>query len=165
MANYFDAITPEQRALIEASHVFFVASAHSALEGGPDGQGGVNVSPKGNVALEMIDANQVAYLDYHGSGDETARHIASGGPVVVMLMSMGAQDAAIVRLYGRGRVEPVESSPIAERLVARCRDPKGLRQVIRIDVERTATSCGYGVPIYEYVADRAPSQRGRRYKS
>ena len=39
------------------------------------------------------------------------------------------------------------------------------RQVIEIDIERTATSCGYGVPIMEYVRDREATDRGKRYKS
>lgn len=164
MATYFDQLTREQQALIADSRMFFVASAHPTLEGGPDGQGGVNVSPKGNVTLEVIDARQVAYLDYHGSGNETARHAAADGPVTVMVMSMSAEDAAIVRLYGRVRVEPLEDSELAERLLANCAEPRGLRQVVCIDIERTATSCGYGVPIYEHVADRSAAQRGRRYK-
>jgi hypothetical protein len=165
MATHHDAITPEQRALIEESRLFFVASAHTALEPGPEGQGGVNVSPKGNVPLEVIGPNSVAYLDYHGSGNETARHLEAGGPVTVMVMSLSADDAAIVRLYGRGHAEPVEESPLAERLLVRCREKRGLRQVIRIDVEHTQTSCGYGVPVYEYVADRESSQRGRQFKA
>lgn len=36
--------------------------------------------------------------------------------------------------------------------------------LIEITVERTQTSCGYGVPVYEYRGDRARNQRGRRYK-
>jgi len=30
--------------------------------------------------------------------------------------------------------------------------------------ERTQTSCGYGVPVYDYQGDRTKTQRGRRYK-
>lgn len=164
MATHYDKITPEQQALIRESRVFFVASAHARLEAGPSGQGGVNLSPKGNVPLEVIGPNRVAYLDYHGSGNETARQLGSGGPVTVMVMSMQGEDAAIVRLYGQGRVEPVEDSPLAERLLASCREPRGLRQVVTIDVEHTQTSCGYGVPVFEFVADRESSQRGRRFK-
>lgn len=164
MATHHDEITPEQQSLIEESRVFFVASVHAAQQPGPQGQGAVNLSPKGNVPLEVLDSNLVAWLDYHGSGNETARHLASGGPVVVMVMSMEAGDAAIVRLYGRGRVESLEDSPLTERLLERCREPRGLRQVITIDVEHTQTSCGYGVPVFEYVADRETSQRGRRFK-
>lgn len=163
MADHYDRITEPQRALIEASQLFFVASAHAGLESGPGGQGAVNVSPKGNVPLVVVSPNEVAYLDYHGSGDETARHAQSAGPTTVMVMSLTAEDAAVVRLYGRARVEPLDDSDLAPRLLERCRETKGLRQVVRIAVDHTQTSCGYGVPIYEYVADRTSSQRGRRF--
>jgi hypothetical protein len=164
MATHHTRITPEQQALIRESKVFFVASVDPDLGTGPEGQGPVNVSPKGNVPLSVIDENRVAYLDYHGSGDETARHALAGGPVSVMVMSIQPEDAAIVRLYGHAVVEPLEESPLAERLLETCRERKGLRQVVVVEVERTQTSCGYGVPVLEYVADRQTSQRGRRFK-
>ncbi len=164
MATHHDRITPEQRALIVESRLFFIGSAHPDLEGRPDGQGAVNLSPKGGVPLCVVDENCVAFLDYHGSGNETARHAQAGGPVTVMVMSLPASDAAIVRLYGHARVEPVEESALAGRLLEECADGKGLRQVVTIEVEHTQTSCGYRVPVYEYVADRDTSQRGRRFK-
>jgi hypothetical protein len=163
VATHHTEITPEQQALIRESKVFFVASVHPELREGPEGQGPVNVSPKGNVPLCVIDANRVAYLDYHGSGNETARHAVAEGPVTVMVMSIEPEDAAIVRLYGHATVETLEKSPHAERLLETCPERKGLRQVVTIDVQRTQTSCGYGVPVLEYVADRQSSQRGRRF--
>ena len=117
------------------------------------------------MPLHVVDANHVAYLDYHGSGNETARHAVAGGPLTLMVMAMESDDAAIVRLYGRATVEPLETSPHAELLLADCREPKGLRQVVVLEVAGTQTSCGYGVPIFRYAGDRAASQRGRRYKS
>jgi len=38
------------------------------------------------------------------------------------------------------------------------------RQVIEVEVERTGTSCGYGVPVLELVRERRAKDRGRRYK-
>ncbi|MDA0351389.1 MAG: pyridoxamine 5'-phosphate oxidase family protein [Chloroflexi bacterium] len=167
MASSYDHITAEQRALIERAPLFFIASAHRELQPGPAGQGPVNVSPKGGVPLHVIDERHVAYLDYTGSGDETARHASSDGPVTVMVMSIDGQDAAIVRLYGRARVSPIEGSPLAERLLAQPAASIELpqRQVVEIEVESTATSCGYGVPVLEFRADRTRSERGRRYKA
>jgi hypothetical protein len=164
MATHHTKITREQADLIRESKVFFIASVDSEVGPGPDGQGPVNLSPKGNVPLCIIDENQVAYLDYHGSGNETARHADSGGPVTVMVMSMQGDDAAIVRLYGCATVTPLDESPLAERLLETCRDRKGLRQIVTVDVEHTQTSCGYGVPVFEHVRDRRTSDRGRRFK-
>jgi hypothetical protein len=160
-------ITAEQRALIEAAQIFFVASVHPDLEPGPDGQGPLNLSPKGGVPLHVIDERRVAYLDYRGSGNETARHAAADGPVTVMVMSIDGEDAAIVRLYGRARITPIEESPLAERLLARPAESIGLpqRHIVEIDVESTATSCGYGVPVLEFRADRTKAGRGRRYNA
>ncbi len=165
MAILIDHITDEQADLIRSAHVFFVASADPALAEGPDGQGAVNLSPKGAADLHIIDRNTLAYFDYAGSGNETARHGMAGGPVTVMVTSFD-EDAAIVRLYGRASARPLEESVLAahaEELRA-VETPTPERQVIEITVECTQTSCGYGVPVYEYQGDRTKAQRGRRYK-
>lgn len=167
MANAHDRITPEQAALIRSSRLFFVASADPALGGGPDGQGPVNLSPKGGTPLHLLDERHVAYLDYRGSGNETARHAGAGGPVTVMVMSMDGEDAAVVRLYGRASVRPLDGdSPLAGRLLAEPAAALGLpqRQLVEVEVESTQTSCGYGVPVLTYGGERTRTQRGRRYK-
>jgi hypothetical protein len=166
MASYYDAITPEQAALIARAPLFFIASADPQLGPGPHGIGPINLSPKGGVPLHMISPTRVAYLDYKGSGNESARHISAGSAVTLMVCCFEAEDAAIVRLYGRAQVVPLEESPLATQLLAQqateLRLP--LRQVIDVAVERTATSCGYGVPILEPVRERRIVDRGRRYK-
>ena len=161
-----DHITEEQAELIRDSRVFFVASADPSMGEGPEGQGAVNLSPKGAADLFVIDRHRVAYFDYRGSGNETARHSAAGGPITLMVMSMSADDAAIVRLYGRAEAVPLEESVLAERAeeLRAGEIPTAERQVIDVRVERTQTSCGYGVPVYEYVGERSRGQRGRRYK-
>lgn len=165
MAEFPTAITDEQADLIESSRVFFIASAAPDLSEGPSGEGAVNLSPKGAADLHVLDRNTVAYFDYRGSGNETARHAGAGGPVTVMVTSFD-EDAAIVRLYGRAQAMPLDESRLADRADAlRSVDiPTAERQVIEITVERTQTSCGYGVPLYEYRGERSREQRGRRYK-
>ncbi len=166
MATHFDHITEEQAALIRQAKLFFVGSADPELGGGPQGQGPVNLSPKGGVPLHIIDNRRVAYLDYAGSGNETARHTAGGGPITVMVMSLDDEDAAIVRLYGRAQAMPFDDSPLAELVRSTPAEDIELaeRQVIEIAIEHTQTSCGYGVPVYEYVAERTRAERGRQYK-
>ena len=74
-------------------------------------------------------------------------------------------DAAIVRLYGWARATPLEESELTERLIADPYDDLGRRrQVIEVLIERTTTSCGYGVPVMEKVRERQRADRGRRYK-
>lgn len=166
MATYHPSITDEQAALIRNAPMFFVASADPQLAHGPDGVGPVNVSPKGGVPLHIIDRNRVAYLDYRGSGNETARHCTADGPVTVMICSFEETDAAVIRLFGKARVTPLAQSPLASLLVAQTIEGwKGPpRQVVEVQVDSTMTSCGYGVPVMKFVRQRRVIDRGRRYK-
>ena len=166
MATFYDSITDEQAALIKSAPLFFVATADPNLSNGPEGGGPVNVSPKGGVPLHIISRNRVAFLDYVGSGNETARHTLAGGPIAVMVASFEAENAAIVRLYGRATVTPIEDSSLADLLLESPADDIKLptRQVIEIEIEKTMTSCGYGVPVMAFAGDRTIKNRGRAYK-
>ena len=113
VATYFRAITDEQAALIRNAHLFFVASADPSLGEGPEGVGPVNLSPKGGVPLHVLSPNKVAYLDYKGSGNETARHAKAGGPMTVMVCSFEGENAAVVRLFGKATVSSLDDSPLA----------------------------------------------------
>src|SRR3954447_15276705 len=78
--------------------MFFVASAPL------DGDGMVNVSPKGPIgSLRIVDDHTVAYLDISGSGAETIAHLRENGRIVVMLCAFGGPPR-IVRFHGRGCV-------------------------------------------------------------
>ena len=166
MATYHRSITDRQAELIRSATMFFVASADPQLASGPEGTGPVNVSPKGGVPLHILGPNRVAYLDYRGSGNETARHCEAGGPITVMVCSFEEHDAAIVRLFGTARATPLADSPLAPLLRGAAIDGwKGPeRQVIEVEVEKTMTSCGYGVPVMKLVRQRRTADRGRRYK-
>jgi hypothetical protein len=166
MATWYSSITNEQADLIRNAPMFFVATADPHLASGPDGAGPVNVSPKGGVPLHILSPNHVAFLDYSGSGNETARHTRLGGPITVMVCAFEPENAGIVRLYGKARVMPLADSPLADVLRQCPAQDINLpeRQVIEIEVEKTVTSCGYGVPILSFVRERTKSDRGRRYK-
>lgn len=159
-------ITEEQEALIRSSPLFFVASAESDLSSGPKEVGPVNVSPKGGVPLHILGPDRVAYLDYQGSGNETARHVEAGGPITIMVCSFEEDNAAILRLYGRGHATSLDESPFAELLLGQPAKDLLLpeRQAIVVDVHKVTTSCGYGVPVMSFVRERTVTERGRRYK-
>jgi hypothetical protein len=105
-------------------------------------------------------------LDYAGSGNETARHLLAGSPITVMICSFEDENAAIVRLYGTAQVVTLPESPLATELLKHGAKELKLtpRQVIDITVEKTTTSCGYGVPVMEFTRDRRVADRGRLYK-
>jgi predicted pyridoxine 5'-phosphate oxidase superfamily flavin-nucleotide-binding protein len=165
MATYYTAIADEQAALIHSAPLFFVASVDPNLTKGPGNVGPVNLSPKGGVQLHIINPNRVAYLDYPGSGNETARHAATNGPITIMVCSFDEGDAAIIRLFGKATVTPFAASPLAEMLANdSTSELKAPRQVIEIEIEQTMTSCGYGVPVMSLVHERRRDDRGRKYK-
>jgi hypothetical protein len=115
--------------------LFFVATAPS--EGGH-----VNVSPKGPIGtFRILDELTVEYDDYVGSGAETIAHLLDNGRICVMFCAFDGPPR-IVRLHGRGEVLAGE-------------DPgDGVRGAIRVHVDRVSDSCGYGVPLMEYVSER-----------
>ncbi len=166
MARPYTAISDEQAALIEAAPLFFVSTVDPLMEPTADGLGPINLSPKGGSPLRVLGPNLVAYLDYTGSGDETARHSRAGGPITVMVCSFEEDNCAIVRLYGTARTTPLEESALAgllrEQPAGELKLPE--RQVVEIDVETAATSCGYGVPVMAFVRERTVDDRGRRFK-
>ncbi len=69
-----------------------------------------------------------------------------------------------LRLYGRATATPIQESPLADRLPAGAPGPDKARQVVEIEVDKAQTSCGFGVPIYEFVGERPPEARGRRFR-
>jgi hypothetical protein len=146
MARTYDAITDELRAFIEAQQIFFVASAPI----GADGH--VNLSPKGLEALRVLGPHRVAYLDLTGSGNETSAHLAENGRITLLFCAFGGPPN-ILRLYGRGEVA-LPGSPLSDELRPRFGDSPGARQIIVATIARVQTSCGFGVPRYDYVGQR-----------
>jgi hypothetical protein len=166
MASYYSSITEEQAELIKNAPLFFVATTAPKEADTSDNVGPINISPKGGVPLHILNSNRVAFLNYAGSGNETERHSASGSAITVMICSFEGENAAIVRLYGKAKVTPIKESPLAEQLLATGATEMKLtpRQVVEIEVEKTSTSCGYGVPVMEFVRDRRTVDHGRQYK-
>jgi hypothetical protein len=166
MASYYPSITEEQAKLIQNSPVFFVATAAPTPSDISEGVGPINISPKGGAPRHILNPNRVAFLNYAGSGNETERHSASGSPITLMICSFEGEDAAIVRLYGKAKVMPIAESELAQRLLETGATAMKLtpRQIVEIEIEKTSTSCGYGVPVMEFVRDRRTVDHGRRYK-
>src|SRR3954467_15676484 len=98
MGKVYDAIEDKLAAWIGEQSLFFVGSAPL------DGDGHVNVSPKGPIGtLRVLSPTQVAYLDVVGSSAETAAHLQENGRIVVMLCAFEGPPR-VVRLHGRGSV-------------------------------------------------------------
>lgn len=151
MAKFYDTITPHIEEFIHKQHVFFVATAPLS------GAGHINLSPKGLDSFRILSSNQVAYLDMTGSGNETSAHIAENGRITFMFCAFeGPCD--IIRLYGAGRtVLPGDAE--WDTLIPHFKQTVSQRQIIVAHIERTQTSCGYAVPLFDYVGDRDTLER------
>lgn len=141
-------ITPELSEFIARQHLFFVASAPL------DPQGHVNLSPKGLDSFRILSPRQVAYLDLAGSGNETSAHLRENGRITFLFCAFDGPPN-ILRLYGQGRTL-LPGQPEWEALAQHfpLADFAGARQIIAADITRVQTSCGFGVPLYEYRGDR-----------
>lgn len=146
MAELFDEITERLRAFITAQQMFFVASAPLSADGH------VNLSPKGLDSLRILSPRRVAYLDLTGSGNETSAHLRENGRITLMFCAF-AGPPRILRLFGRGDV-CLPGSATWDELSPLFDEYPGARQIIVVDVTRVQTSCGYGVPLYDFVGQR-----------
>jgi hypothetical protein len=152
VAKVFETLEPRLVEWIERQRVFFVGTA-------PADGGNVNVSPKGPIeTLRVLGPAKVAYLDFVGSGIETVAHLKDDGRIVIMLCAFEGPPR-IVRLHGRGRVVEPGDPELAELLDLFSLEPDTVesalaRSVIVVEVERISDSCGFGVPLMDYVGRR-----------
>jgi hypothetical protein len=147
MGKTYEQIDPALEEFIRAQSVFFVATAPL------DATGHVNLSPKGLDTLRVLDPHTLAYLDYVGSGAETIAHLRENGRIVVMVCAF-AGPPRIVRFHGRGEVcEPHE--PAFRALRGLFAEEPPARAIVRIAVSRIADSCGFGVPLLTFQANRS----------
>jgi hypothetical protein len=147
MGKQFESLESNHCEFILQQRIFFVASAAA--------EGRVNVSPKDGAALRVLSPNRVAYLDQTGSGNETAAHLRAHGRLTLMFCAF-AGAPLILRLYGQGRVLPRGSSSYFEMLASAFANTErpGARQIVLLAIDLVQTSCGFGVPLFEYVDER-----------
>ena len=146
MGKFFQNITEDHKKFIEKQHIFFVATAPLSKEGH------VNLSPKGLKSFKVLDPNRVAYMDLVSSGNETSAHTLENGRITFMFCSFD-ETPNILRLYGKGYTllsgddEWNELSKFFTILPS-------TRQLIVADIHKVQTSCGFGVPMYNYDRER-----------
>lgn len=146
MAKFYESISEKLQEFIAAQHIFFVASAPLSAEGH------VNLSPKGQDCFRVLSPNQVAYLDLTGSGNETSAHLNENGRLTMMFCAFDGPPN-IVRLFGTGRVVLPDDVEWAD-LKALYPDIPGARQIVVSDIHKVQTSCGFAVPLMDFVAER-----------
>jgi Pyridoxamine 5'-phosphate oxidase len=151
MGKFHESMTDQHKNFIENQHLFFVATAPLS------GEGHINLSPKGLDSFRILSATLVAYMDITGSGNETSAHILENGRITFMFCAFEGPPN-ILRLYGRGRaVLPGDNE--WNELASRFTLQPSTRQIIVADIFKVQTSCGFGVPYYEYAGERDHAQK------
>lgn len=144
MAEQFSSLTDKHIAFIEQQKLFFVGTAGA--------EGFVNVSPKGMDSFRVLDESAIAWLNFTGSGNESAAHVLENGRMTIMFCSFDKQPL-ILRLYGKAVAHHPRDARWNE-LLALFPEHAGARQIFRLHVDLVQTSCGYAVPFYEYQGER-----------
>ena len=146
MGKVLTAIDKQLKSWLKKQKMFFVATAPLAADGH------INCSPKGADSFRVIDEHTVAYQDLTGSGIETIAHLKENSRILIMFCAFeGAPQ--IIRLHGKG--SPIfEDSPEYKELAKLFQNNPGERAIIKIDVQRIGSSCGFSVPLYDYVDQR-----------
>jgi len=145
MAKKHDEIDSRLKDFINAQKIFFVATA------GPEGR--VNLSPKGlDGTFAVLGPRRVAFLNLTGSGNETAAHLRLNTRISLMFCAFSGAPI-ILRLYGTAKAIPARQ-PGWEQWAKIFPDLPGKRQIIDVAVEEIITSCGFGVPLMDFVDQR-----------
>ena len=148
MGQRFSSIGEQHRAFIEAQKLFFVATAAR--------DGHVNVSPKGLDSLRVLDGQTVVWLNGTGSGNETAAHLLDNPRMTLMFCAFEG-NPLILRLYGDAEVYHPRD-PEWDMYIGLFTPLEGSRQVFKLHVQLVQTSCGFGVPLFDYQSDRTLMQ-------
>jgi hypothetical protein len=144
MGKQYDHIGEAHIDFIIRQQLFFVATGSK--------EGRINLSPKGLDSLRIVDANHVVWLNLTGSGNETATHLLQDGRMTLMFCAFEGEPK-ILRVYGRASGH-LEGSEVWDAHIGRFPLLPGGRQIILMDVELVASSCGFGVPLFSYQGQR-----------
>jgi hypothetical protein len=144
MAKFYSDLDASLQNFIKEQKIFFTATAPQ--------KGRINLSPKGIDTFRCIDNKTVAYLDLTGSGNETSAHLNEDSRMTIMFCSF-SDNPLILRLYGQGKViRPRDKE--WQTFYSLFKPLPGERQIIVLEVDSAQTSCGFGVPVYEFKEER-----------
>ena len=144
MANFFDKLDDKMKDFINAQQMFFVATAPK--------EGRINLSPKGLEGLKIVSDSKLLWLNYFGSGNETASHLLEDDRMTLMMCAYDGEPK-IMRIYARVKVIQ-EKDAQWDEYISEFENTAGARQVFELNIESINDSCGWGVPLYEYQGQR-----------
>ncbi|NQV68664.1 MAG: pyridoxamine 5'-phosphate oxidase family protein [Pseudohongiella sp.] len=144
MARRYEQLSTEHIAFIDEQKLFFVGTAAN--------DGTINVSPKGYDSLRVLSPNRIVWLNITGSGNETAAHLAQNTRMTLMFCAFDG-NPKILRLYGKAvAVHPRDSQ--WDEFSALFEPHASARQYVDFSIQLVQTSCGFGVPLYDFKTER-----------
>ena len=146
MGKFYELITDAHKEFIEKQHMFFVATSPLSEDGR------INLSPKGLDSFRILNDNKVAYMDLLSNGNETSAHILENGRITFMFCSFD-KVPGILRLYGKANCI-LKGNDEWDNYATYFKIHSSTRQIIIADIDLVQTSCGFGIPQYEYLNDR-----------
>ena len=146
MGKEYAAISDEHKAFIESQRIFFISTSPLSVDGH------INLSPKGFDCFRILSPTRVGYLDITGSGNETSAHLLENGRITFMFCAFEGSPK-ILRLYGKGYTVLPRSKQWDDLSQPFSLLP-AVRQLIVADIYKVKTSCGFGVPLFEYKEQR-----------
>ena len=133
MANFTNKLSKEDIEFIKKQKMFFVSTSPKS--------GKINISPKGlDDTFKIIDENKILWLNYFGSGNETAAHLLE-------------DEANILRLYCKAKTIQEKDKDWNE-YIKHFSISRAARQVFEVTIESVNNSCGMGVPLYDFISQR-----------
>ncbi|ORX89606.1 hypothetical protein K493DRAFT_232930 [Basidiobolus meristosporus CBS 931.73] len=152
MVTFYNEISNSHQNWIKKQKIYFVASAPLASDGH------VNVSPKGYDSFRVITPNKVCYLELSGSGIETQSHVNENQRLTFMFTAFEGAPR-VLRLWSLAKVHLIGTPEFEALLKAHFADSelagkKGLRSIVVAEVFKVGTSCGFGVPFFDYKEPR-----------
>lgn len=145
MATITNHLSEKDINFIKNQKMFFVSTTPK--------EGKINLSPKGlDETFKIIDENKILWLNYFGSGNETAAHLLEDDRMTIMFCAFEGE-ANILRLYCKAKAIQ-EKDEKWEEYISHFPIKRAARQVFEVTIENINNSCGMGVPIYDYVGQR-----------
>ena len=144
MGQQYSQIPEKMIEFINKQKIFFVGTATDKSR--------INISPKGMESLRILDENRVIWLNLTGSGNESSAHIQNDGRMTIMFAAF-EDKPLILRLYGTAKVIHKNDDQWKD-LITSFPNFVGARQIFDLNIDLVQSSCGFGVPLFDYVEDR-----------
>lgn len=145
MAKFSENLSSKEIDFINKQKMFFVSTAPK--------NGKINISPKGlDNTFKIINEDTILWLNYFGSGNETAAHLLEDNRMTIMFCAFEG-DANILRLYCEAKCIQ-EKDNNWDEYISHFPVSRAARQVFEVKIKSVNNSCGMGVPLYDFKGQR-----------